>query len=98
MQYGHLQAALGELGISGQATAQQVRDRYRELVKLYHPDSGAEADNPQIRRVNEAYNVVSAYLQNYVYDFSKDKFYQQYPEERLREQFYDADLWGGNAE
>ena len=97
MTFQELQAAIDELGLDPQVTAHEVRDRYRQLAKLHHPDYGADPDNEKIRRINEAYQVISAYLQAYIYDFSREKFYQQYPEERLREQFYDADLWGGNG-
>ncbi len=96
MKFKDLQMALQELGLGEKATVRDVKDRYRTLVKLYHPDRSV-ADNDKIRCITAAYKVVSEYLQNYQYDFSKPQFYQQYPEERLREQFYDADLWGGKG-
>ncbi len=97
MRFQELEAAIRELGLTQKMTARDVKERYRTLVKLHHPDHGAAADNDDIRRITEAYKVVSVYLQDYQYDFSKVQFYQQYPEERLREQFYDADLWCGKG-
>jgi len=92
-----LLAALTELDLPHQATFRDIRSRHRLLVKKYHPDHGAAPDNDRIRRINAAYRVISSYIGDYIFDFSKEKFLEQYPEERLREQFYDADLWGGKG-
>ncbi len=97
MTFVELQNALKVLGVSGRMTVQEIRDSYRKLVKRYHPDRGAEAENETIRELNAAYSIIEEYLHTYVYDFSKEQFYRQYPEERLREQFYDSDLWGGKG-
>ena len=97
MTYAELQAALAEFDLSEQATLQEIRLRHRELVMRYHPDRGAGADEEKIRRINAAYKVIMAYIQRYKFDFSKERFWEQYPEERLREQFYDADLWLGKG-
>ena len=97
MMFDDLRAALDVLGLGQEASLQLVRDRYRELAKRHHPDHGADPDNERIRQVNEAYQLVSSYLQAYIYDFSRETFYRQYPEERLREQFYNTDLWGGQG-
>ena len=97
MTYAELQNAVKMLGLSGHMSAKDIRDGYRELVKLHHPDRGADADNETIRQLNSAYGIIEEYLQAYQYNFSKEQFYQQYPEERLREQFYNTDLWGGKG-
>ncbi len=51
------------LGVSPNATDQQVKDAYRELAKKYHPD--AYADNPladlaeeKMKEINEAYDAI----------------------------------------
>ncbi len=98
MTHRDLLDALAELNLPHQATLKDIRSRHRQLVKKYHPDHGAAPDNDRIRRINAAYRLVSAYISDYLFDFSKEKFMEQYPEERLREQFYDADLWGAKDE
>lgn len=35
-------SALEELGLPSSATAEQVRDRFRELAKEHHPDHGGD--------------------------------------------------------
>jgi curved DNA-binding protein CbpA len=94
MNYKDLEAALAEFGLSEQATLKKVRDRHRQLVREHHPDHGADADNDRIRRINAAYKILNEYIGDYRFDFSKETFYSQYPEERLKEQFYDVGLWG----
>ncbi len=94
MTYAELEAALEEFDLPPQVTLKRVRARHRQLVRRYHPDKGAEADNDKIRQINAAYKILNEYLGDYRFDFSKETFYAQYPEERLREQFYDIGLWG----
>ncbi len=98
MDYKDFAAALIELGLSEQATLKRVRERHRQLVRQHHPDHGADPDNERIRRINAAYKILNEYISEYRFDFSKETFYAQYPEERLKEQFYDVGLWGEKKE
>jgi len=46
------------LGISPQATLEQVNDRYRQLAKVWHPD--AKGGNLEaMKRLNEAYDSIA---------------------------------------
>jgi DnaJ-class molecular chaperone len=94
MLYADLQAALAEFDLPEQVTLKRIRKRHRQLVRKYHPDIGEVADNDKIRRINAAYKILTEYISHYNFDFSRDTFLKQYPEERLREQFYDVGLWG----
>lgn len=93
MSHADLMEALEVLGLPERATLREIRSRHRQLVKRYHPDSGSGGDPERIRAVNEAYRLVSQYLDSYRYDFSAREFYEQTPEERLRDQFF-SDPWG----
>jgi len=94
MDYAELQAALKVFGLGERATLREIKARQRELVKRYHPDSG-EASAPQaIQEVNAAYRVLLDYVQSYSFSFAEEEFYEQCPEERLRQQFGDDPLWG----
>lgn len=94
MTYAEIQFALAEFDLPEQVTLKRIRERHRQLVRKYHPDTGATADNEKIRSINAAYKVLNEYISHYQFDFSKETFFEQYPEERLREQFYDVGLWG----
>ena len=94
MTYEDLMAALTEFDLPSQVTLKKIRERHRQLVRRYHPDKGAQTDNDKIRRINAAYKILNEYISHYNFDFSKETFFSQYPEERLRGQFYDVGLWG----
>lgn len=98
MDYRELRAALEEFDFSERISLRQIKTRYRELVRRYHPDRGEASDPEKIRRINEAYRVLRAYCHDYLFDCSHEEFLEQYPEERLREQFAADSLWGGRAE
>ncbi|MDH3998618.1 MAG: J domain-containing protein [Desulfuromonadales bacterium] len=87
MYYRELQAALEIFGLGERASLQQLKERHRELVKQFHPDSSQEEDPESIRKINAAYELLAAYCHDYRYCFSEEEFLEQVPEERLRRQF-----------
>lgn len=90
--YQDLKAALEILGLPQRATLDQLRARHRALVRRHHPDTGG-TDDDQIRRINAAYRLLGDYCRQYTFDFGYQEFLEQYPEERLREQFATDPLW-----
>lgn len=49
--------ALQTLGLDGSATLNHIRERYKELVKRYHPDAGgAKSSEDRLKRVIDAYH------------------------------------------
>ncbi|MEM7794776.1 MAG: J domain-containing protein [Cyanobacteria bacterium P01_C01_bin.118] len=59
------------LGIKPTASAQDIRRAYRELSKLYHPDTtelSSEAATRKFQALNEAYGVLSNPEQRLTYD------------------------------
>ena len=93
ISYEDLQAALEEFGLPLRASFEEIRKRHRELVRRYHPDCGGSDDPERIMRINAAYAILTDYVSQYPFDFSRQAFYDRYPEERLREQFYGESLW-----
>ena len=98
MQYPELRAELEEFDLSERVSLGKIKERYRELARRYHPDSGEEHDPEKIQRINAAYRILRSYCHEYLFDCSRAEFLEQYPEERLREQFATDSLWGGRAE
>ena len=57
------------LNISPTATQGEIKQAYRRLVKLFHPDSNSEtADHEHIIRINAAYEVLGDIQQRNSYD------------------------------
>ncbi len=94
MTFEELQSALDEFDLPARVSLKKIRARHRQLVRRYHPDRGAQADKERIRRINAAYKVINEYLSDYHFNFSREEFFQQNPEERLREQFWSERPWG----
>jgi DnaJ-class molecular chaperone len=94
MTYTDLQEALRVLRLEERATLKEIKAQHKELVKRYHPDTGNTAEPEMIQKVNAAYQIVLEYVASYRFSFSKEEFYHQNPEERLRQQFADDPVWG----
>ncbi|MBI1921797.1 MAG: J domain-containing protein [Geobacter sp.] len=94
MNYEELNDSLEVLGLSSRASLKEIKERHRALVKEHHPDAGG-MDVERIRRINDAYRIVTNYVANYCFSFSEEEFYRQNPEERLMRQFEGDPLWGG---
>jgi DnaJ-class molecular chaperone len=94
MTYAELQQALTVFNLPERAALADIRRRHRELVKRFHPDSGATPDPERIRAINAAHEILTAYCKQYLFSFSEAEFYEQNPEERLRRQFGEDPLWG----
>lgn len=96
MTFEELEEALAEFDLPPRVSLKKIRQRHRELVRRYHPDKGEHGDGERIRKINAAYRVLTEYVGDYRFDFSHQEFLRQYPEERLREQFWSEKPWGEN--
>lgn len=67
---------------------------WRGTVKRHHPDAGNSGDPDAIRKVNAAYRVLQDCVTGYRFSFAEEEFYEQNPEERIRQQFMNDPLWG----
>ena len=50
--------ALTLLGLSKEATFEEVKTQFKSLSKLYHPDTKTNSDSEQFIRIKEAYDVL----------------------------------------
>lgn len=94
MTYSDLQEALRVLGLEERVTLREIKTRHKELVKRYHPDTGNTDEPEKIRQVNAAYRIVLDYVTGYRFACTSEEFYEQNPEERLRQQFSNDPVWG----
>lgn len=56
------------LGVSPRATQEEIKRRYRQLVKAMHPDCNEGRGEEVIRRINEAYEFLGKAKRRKYYD------------------------------
>ncbi|WP_456430492.1 J domain-containing protein [Nitratifractor sp.] len=81
-----IQDALERLGLPRMVTAREVKRRYRELARRYHPDRpGGDAE--KMRGVQEAYDLLREYMENFRFRFDEEEIARQFPEREHNERF-----------
>jgi len=87
MNYEKFQEALDVLDISSRVSQAELKKRYQKLSKSCHPDM-PEGDEKRFREINEAYKVVSAYMQNFRFKLDEEEFYEQNPFSRKSKDWF----------
>lgn len=59
------------LEVSPNASLEQVKQAYRRLVRLYHPDINKGSQDIHIKQLNEAYAVLSDPIKRTAYDIDR---------------------------
>lgn len=61
------------LGLEERASADEIHDRWVELIQAFHPDHGihGEADEERAKEINEAYQVLKYSSTRMAYDFER---------------------------
>lgn len=81
------------LGVKKEATREEIRNRYLELVKHHHPDTGAPTSESEeiLKEINEAYEVLKEEASRLDYDLKRSllRAYLKGRKQGLRR------LWGG---
>ncbi|MDF1613781.1 J domain-containing protein [Desulfurivibrio dismutans] len=70
--------ATGDVSGHRQPTAANTDHRNQELI----------------RQINAGYRLILDYIHNYRFSFTREEFYKQNPDQRLRHQFGNDPLWG----
>ncbi|MDX1296084.1 MAG: J domain-containing protein [Sulfurimonadaceae bacterium] len=63
------------LGLHDKATLPEIKIRYKNLMKKWHPDKHADnvdEANQMSMKINEAYEIVMHYVGNYEYRFDEE--------------------------
>jgi curved DNA-binding protein CbpA len=95
MTFEELDRARRLFSLHERATLREIKNRHRALAKRFHPDRGENGDPEQMRQVNAAYRLLIDYCTDYRFSFARDEFFEQNPEERMREQFAQDAIWRG---
>jgi len=60
------------LGVATDATLDQIKQSYRRLARLYHPDlNRQQSEDTRIKQLNEAYAVLSDISRRTAYDIQR---------------------------
>lgn len=59
------------LGVPPDASAAEIKARYRELAKTHHPDISGDGSDQEMAKINEAYEVLSDKRRRAKYDGSR---------------------------
>lgn len=78
MTFEKFQEAVDTLEIASKITQSELKKKYLKLSKKYHPDM-PDGDNEKFKEINEAYKLVSAYLQDFRFKLDEEEFYEQNP-------------------
>ncbi len=72
------------LGISRNSTYEEIKTKYRELVKKYHPDlnGGTKESEERFKKIVEAYEVLSEEKKNENKYIKNDNYRQRYETKR----------------
>ena len=71
--------ALSILDFPVLSTKEELRACYHALAKKQHPDCGG--DEVAMAKVNEAYEILKTYMENFKFTFSDEEIAKQFPEE-----------------
>jgi molecular chaperone DnaJ len=76
------------LGVSKDATAEQIKDAYRALAMKYHPDKNKDKNaEEKFKEINEAYAVLG--------DPEKRKQYESFGPEGFKQRYTEDDIFRG---
>lgn len=78
--------SLETLGLPVLISQKELKARYKELSKIYHPDVNKN-QSEKMCAINEAYSIVLYYMENYKFTFSSEEILKQYPQEYHVEKF-----------
>ncbi len=79
------QKALDFMGLTPFVTFKEIKQRYIELSKEYHPDFGG--DSKKMDELNRSYNLLKEYIENFRYYFNEDEISKQYNGSEYVKQF-----------
>ena len=78
VDYEEFKSALETLDIITLTSYADLKKRYLELSKKYHPDM-LEGDAEKFKEINEAYIIIQKYMQDFRFQLTEEEFYQQSP-------------------
>lgn len=78
IKYEELEKAVKLFGLIGLESREMIKQKYLKLSKEFHPDM-PDGTTEKFQEVNEAYKILTAYMDNFKFRFTKEEFKEQYP-------------------
>jgi len=91
-----LETARKLLGLPVLTTRKQIVERYRELAKKNHPDTGGSQE--EFKKITWAYEVLMEYCNNYIISLKPEENRVEDPESWWFEHFGEDPIWGKREE
>ena len=79
MKYEDIKEAMEILELPNMVTKEELKKRYKELARRYHPDR-LGGDSSQMEKINRAYELLVEYMDGFRYALDEDEFYKRYPQ------------------
>jgi len=97
VNFNELEEARRLLGLGEAATLREIKNAYRRLAHLHHPDkhdSAKEENDEMMKKLNRAYKSLLDYCTDYKYSFREEDVAKTYPGEedwkKWRERWFDS--------
>lgn len=74
-----INSALKTMELPPFISLRELKDRYKVLASIYHPDFGG--DEKKMVLVNEAYALLKSYMNNFKFSFTKEEICKQFPQD-----------------
>ncbi len=76
IKFEDIEKAKSILGLGERATYEEIQNTYKTLAKKWHPDKCKDSDNQicneKMKEINNAYEVLKSYIENYAYPLKKE--------------------------
>ena len=77
IEYSDFEKALNTLGVVSKTDRKTLRSLYLSLCKEYHPDKH-KGDTNAFQEINDAYELLTHYMDNFRFDFDEEEFKKQH--------------------
>jgi curved DNA-binding protein CbpA len=81
-----IREALETLGLPTLVTRREIKERYRQLARRYHPDRN-EGDAKRMMEINRAYETLMEYVENFRFRFDEEEINRHNPQSNLGDKF-----------
>ena len=81
-----IRKALEVLGLPSLVTRHEIKERYRQLARRYHPDRD-KGDADKMEEINRAYEALMEYVENFRYRFDEEEIKRHNPHADMSEKF-----------